>query len=268
MVHPLSITEHGRTEPFYFQVSRGQVLGHRVVIRSGLNPAINTGTTVSLTDNGGLYVFPSAATIMTVSSTSALDTSAGTGARMVLVSGLDANYNEIFDLVALQGQTPVSTSVPFLRVHNVSVTSVGSTGSAAGDIYIGVGVVTLGVPATVYGRIRVGWNTTQMVQYTVPAGHTAYMTDITGSATASTTNKYTLMSIRQRLTPTGPFLSGGSVVVSGSVLYLQFDAPRGFAEKTEFDITANTTDTNVTCAVTIRFIVVKNDVEINQFLQT
>lgn len=201
MVQPLSITQHGRYEPFYLQAARGQVQGHRIVIRTGLNPDVDTGIQESLWDHTGLQVPPAAATLMTVSSTSASDTAAGVGAHNVVIAGLDASYNEITEVVPLNGLTGVSTVNQFFRVHNVSVVTVGSSGTAVGDIYIGTGTVTAGIPAVIYGKIRIGWNTTQMIQYTFPAGWTAYLLDITGSSIASATNQYTLLSIRSQSAP-------------------------------------------------------------------
>ncbi len=265
MVQPLSISQHGRSEPFYLQVARGLVQGHRIVIRSGLNPDIDNGAQESLWDHNGVQTTPAAATIVTVSSTSGSDTAAGVGARTVLVAGLDSLYNEIQEVVALNGTAAVSTVNSYLKIHSCSVLSVGSSATAVGDIYVGEGTVTAGIPAAVYAKIRIGWNTTQMMQYTIPAGWTAYLLDITGSAIASATNQYTLLSIRSQANATAPWYKGGSVVVSGGIMFLNFEAPRAFAEKSTFDVVADTTDSNVIVGVTCRFLLVQNDVVQNVF---
>jgi hypothetical protein len=77
---------------------------------------------------GGLYSYLTAATVLKVSSSSVNDTSAGTGARTVELSGLDADYNEISELVTLNGQTPVNTTKLFLRINRMVVRSAGSGG--------------------------------------------------------------------------------------------------------------------------------------------
>jgi hypothetical protein len=54
--------------------------------------------------------YAAAALQMTVSSSSASDTSAGTGARTVLITGLNANYAVISESVTMNGQTAVTTT--------------------------------------------------------------------------------------------------------------------------------------------------------------
>jgi len=91
------------------------------------------------------------------------------------VQGLDANYNEVSETVTLNGQTAVTMTASLLRVNYAYVLTAGSGNGAAGDIYIGTGVVTAGVPATTYDIIKFDYNTTITGSWTVPAGHTAYV---------------------------------------------------------------------------------------------
>jgi hypothetical protein len=241
------------------QIARGQVPGRRPVLRTGINFDIDTGMgLVSLWDFGGRYVFPPAASVMTVSSSSAADTAAGTGARTVLVTGLDSSYAEISEVITLNGLTAVPTVNQFLRVFGLTVLTAGSGGEAAGNLYIGTGVVTAGVPAVVYGHVRIGWGTSQMAQYTVPAGHTAYLLDLITSAISSAVNQNTLLSIMARPFG-GVFLRGGSLVISGGLAYLENDVPRSFPERTDIDAVASTSDQNVIATVSARFLLIEND---------
>lgn len=73
---------------------------------------------------------------MSVSSTNANDTAAGTGARTVLITGLDENYNDVTESIILNGLTGVNTTKQFIRVFKVRVTTAGSGATAAGDIYV------------------------------------------------------------------------------------------------------------------------------------
>ena len=169
-----SITRQGTFEPFELQVARGQIQGHRNVTVFGFNPDVDT-TQVSVWPLPSLITFPASAIQMTVSSTSANDTSAGTGARTVVVQGLDANYNEVTETVTLNGQTAVTMTASLLRVNYAYVATAGSGNSAAGDIYIGAGTVTAGVPATTYDIIKFDYNTTITGSFTIPAGYTGYL---------------------------------------------------------------------------------------------
>lgn len=169
-----SISRFGLTEPFELQVSRGQITGHRSVTVFGYNPDVDTARVTVWPYTGVLPLAP-AALQLKVSSSSANDTAAGTGARTVFVGGLDANHNEISEIVTLNGQTPVLTTQAFLHINNAYVATAGSGLSAAGDIYFGDGVVTLGVPATVYDLIKFDYNQRITASYTIPAGYTGYL---------------------------------------------------------------------------------------------
>ncbi len=169
-----SVTRQGAYEPFELQVSRGQIQGHRNVTVFGFNPDVDA-TQVSVWPLPSLITFPAAALQMTVSSASADDTSAGTGARTIVVQGLDANYNEVTETVIMNGQTAVTMTASLIRVNYAYVATAGSGNSAAGNIYIGTGTVTAGVPATVYDIIKFDYNNTTTGSYTIPAGYTAYV---------------------------------------------------------------------------------------------
>lgn len=169
-----SISRFGATEPFELQVARGQITAHRSVIVFGYNPDVDTAR-VTVWPYAGVIPLPAAALQLKVSSSSADDTANGTGARTVYVEGLDANHEEISEIVTLNGQTAVLTTQSFLHINNAYVATAGSGLSAAGDIYFGTGVVTAGVPATVYDLIKFDYNQRITGSYTVPAGFTAYV---------------------------------------------------------------------------------------------
>lgn len=124
------------------------------------------------------YPYLSAAQVITVSSTSVLDTAAGTGARTLFISGLDASYNPISETVTLNGMTAVNTVNSYLRVNRSWVTTAGSGGANAGAIHVGYGTVTAGVPLNTLAHIAIGNNQASFSVYTVPAGFTAYLVGI------------------------------------------------------------------------------------------
>jgi hypothetical protein len=128
------------------------------------------------------------ASVLKISSASANDTSAGTGARTLLISGLNANYDEISETVILNGQTAVNTVNSYLRVFSLKILTAGSGGSNAGIVYAGTGTVTSGVPATVYAQIEIGYNDSAMAIWTVPAGYTAYVSSYSFTTNSSTAN--------------------------------------------------------------------------------
>jgi hypothetical protein len=250
-----SITSERRHEDFTLQVARGQVPGHRNVTVFGYNPDVDT-TEATVWPHSGLIAHPAAAIQMKVSSTNAADTSAGTGARTVLIQGLDADYNEISEVVALNGQTAVTTANSYLRINYASVATAGSGLSAAGDIYIGDGTVTAGVPATVYDIIKFNYNNTLTGHYTVPAGHTAYLMQglfSAGQAIGDT-------QIQGRLLASG--IDGirrtaAITTLNNGVADYQFEYPLAIPEKTDIEATGRGSANNNACSSMFILLLVK-----------
>ena len=166
-----SMTQHGRSEPFDLQVSRGQVPYHSAqnIFGFGTTPATaNLFRTVWENMATTEYVFPGSDLIMQLVSTAAGDTAS------ITIVGLDANYNVISEVLVLNGTTNVPTVKQYLRVNSMFV----SVGSATNP----TGVVSLSNSGTIYAQINTGvFNGTtsslgrsQMAVYTVPAGYTFY----------------------------------------------------------------------------------------------
>lgn len=171
---PHSVTVQGAYEPFELQVSRNQIMGHKNVTVFGFNKDVDN-VEVTVWPLPSVRPLPPTAIQMTVSSTNAADNPSGTGAFTVLVQGLNAQYNEVSETVTLNGQSGVLTTNSFLRVNYAVVTTAGTSNTALGDIYIGTGAITSGIPATTYQIIKFNYNASLTGSYTVPAGFTAYV---------------------------------------------------------------------------------------------
>lgn len=233
---PASTTLFGEFGPFELQVSRGQIAGHRSVTVFGFNPDVDQ-TEVTVWPLPSIMPQPAAALRMSVSSTDVNDAAAGTGARTIVIEGLDADYAEITETVTLNGQTAVLTAASFLRINYVYVATAGSLKSAAGDIYLGTGTVTAGVPATVYDIVKFNYNNTITGCFTVPAGRTAYLAQglfSTGQASGST-------QVQGRLLATGPDgirrTAAVTTLNNGTADYV-FEYPTAIPEKTTVEATA------------------------------
>jgi hypothetical protein len=241
-----SATRQGAYEPFELQVARGQVDGHKALFKFGINGDVGTSVE-TVWAQGGTYVYPASATVMKISSSSADDTSAGTGARTIAIFGLDANYNEISESVILDGQTAVNTGNSYLRISRMYVTTAGSGATAAGTIYAGTGTVTSGVPATVYGMIAINANQTQMAFWTVPAGYTFYLTGVYYTSGNTNANAWTNFQLIQR--PLGGVFrqQSSSRVAGNGDFVLDLHTPVVFTEKTDIEVraVASTSPSNV-----------------------
>lgn len=150
-------------------IARGLVTGATWIHRLGNIPSMPNGTETVIMSGGitsGRYTFPAAASTMNVVSTSASDDNT----KRVTVSGLDADYKPISEVVTLNGTSNVTTTNQYLRIQRLSV-------SGSNTI---VGNVTIR-NATVLACLRDGDGQSLQGVYTVPAGQTGYLTQISAS---------------------------------------------------------------------------------------
>jgi hypothetical protein len=254
-----SITQIGTYEPFGLQVSRGQIQGHERICPFGLNSDISTSLE-TVWQEGGAYTFPAAATVMTVSSSSTDDdgSPAGTGARTVVVEGLNASYAEISETITMNGTTAVNTVNSYLRVNKMYVATGGTTAGAVGNIYIGTGTVTTGKPAVVYNMMGIGTNTSESLIYTVPAGSTAYLLNFAVSSSNSTANAST--SFRVTICPNGGVFQIANLVrVAGNGSYsCEAIYPFPVPEKSDINVLAAASAGNSAVSAQLQAVVIAN----------
>ena len=168
-----SITQTGTYEPFELQVARGQIQGHEVLNVFGYSTGITNTAFIPAWENIAAYAFPTVASTMLVTSSSASDT-----AVTILISGLDANYDVITEAVALDGTTAVDTVNTYWRINSVVTTA----GNAVGTMYV------KNAGGTTYAQVAIGSGRTNMSVYTVPAGYTAYFTQFDAFSSTSVTS--------------------------------------------------------------------------------
>lgn len=240
-----SISKLGSSEPFELQVAQGQIAYHKQIYKFGQNSVVGDSVE-TIWQQGGLYSYPPSATTMTVSSSNTNDTSAGTGARTVLISGLDGDYNEISETITLNGQTAVTTTNSFLRVNRGIVLTAGSGGANAGIIYVGTGTVTTGVPANIYTTIN-GDGTNQSLQafWTVPANYNAYIYQ-TNISTGNSSNTPAVLNTLLVARPHGGVFNTKEVIVITDGNHLQdYSFPITLTEKTDIEFRAESSSASV-----------------------
>ena len=252
-----SISQNGRYEPFFLQVSRDQISWHKTATVFGYNADVDTAVE-TIWAIGGVLTLPSAAAILTVSSGSASDAAAGTGARTVFISGLNASYNEISETVILNGQTAVNTVNSYLRIQSAYVATAGSGLTAVGIIYIGTGTVTTGVPATIYSGIAIGDNATQVGSWTVPAGYTAYITSGGTSTAAQAAGVHVVTSLNIIDTSNVPRVLA-TVTLANSSSNFDFNLPLAVPEKTTIQARAFGSAANNHVSAYFQIVYILND---------
>lgn len=212
--------------PFQMRAAMGHITNGTPVFVYGNNPDIqNQEETVWY--HGGLYQYPASAIQMSVSSDDAAATC------QVMINGLDANYLPINEIVTLTGQTAVTTTKNYLRIQNAYVLA----NPTSGNIYIGTGTVTAGVPATVYERIFDGHNRTESGRYTVPANRTFYLTHGTISHGSDSLNAFITGRLWYRLYGL-LFQTAATVNLNNKFIDFWFDFPLALPEKTDIETRA------------------------------
>ena len=115
-----------QVKDFLIEVGKGNVPGHTVSAVIGRNTAVSSTLTEDVWGGGGNMVLPTAAESWEIVSTgagAANDTSAGTGARTVLITTLDDNYVAQSPVdVTLYGSTPVAIPGTLFRSHLLAAT--------------------------------------------------------------------------------------------------------------------------------------------------
>ncbi len=231
---------------FYLEVARGNVSGYTAREIVGQNAALAGADkfiwgegTVSSQD----LTEAATAAIVYISTTAAGDTS-----KAVTITGVDANYDEITEVIttnATDGRTRVAGTKAFLAINKVTIAA-----AVAGKLYVfyASAVTTAGVPVDltkVQAVIDIGNTESFNAFYCVPRNRTLYLTSLRYRSTGSTTTHDVILSIKRKL-------YGGAYTVLDVVKYLDLgttkfideqisftDSPLVFAAKSKFKMTAS-----------------------------
>jgi hypothetical protein len=158
------------TNPF-LETSRGELSGYSGVEKFGRNDDVDSGAVEDVWDGGGVWVAPTQARVHNLASTSANDTSAGSGARTVEVFGLDASGLLANETVPLSGTALALTGGTYSMVHRLIVRSAGTLNTNEGTIK-----ATAQTDNTVTAQIQPGNGQTLMAIYQIPSDKTGYIT--------------------------------------------------------------------------------------------
>ena len=222
---------------FYLEVARGNVTGYTAREIVGQNAAV--GGTEDIWDQGGSITQVATAALLYISSDAAGDIT-----QTVTITGLDANYDEITETIALNGadgRTRVAGTKTFLRVNSAVLSA-----ACTGNVYVYyLSAVTAGVPddAKIQAKILATALQAYNAIYTVPRNKNLYLTGLHFRSTGSTTTHNVILSVIRKL-------YGGANVTVKTIKYLdpsssyideqyQFtDQPVVFPAKSEFRVAA------------------------------
>jgi hypothetical protein len=217
---------------WYLQVAMGNITGARGVFKAGYNGTVGS-TEESLWAHSELYPWSAWNSGGTLSCVSASASDTGT---LEIVGLRTGDWAEITETVTMTGTTPAVTTNSFIRINSVHYSS---NVPNAGEIHVNRN-------GTCVGHLDVGNGFAQMAQYTVPAGHTAYI--LSGTANIGKGNDGTG---KFKYRPYGgSFQTAMIFMLYQSTFHFDFKAPLVIPEKTDIDVTlvASNSNTPVTCA--------------------
>jgi len=245
------------TKPYITEVLAGHFpISNYISITGTRN--VNT-TTPSVVGNCATIVlpFPYFTTPQKVyfASTSNSDTSTGIGARALVTTGLNENYETVSELIFLNGQTPVASVNNYIRpidftllFFGTNVTTQGDP-SAVGTVRMGYGTFTAGVPQYVFNCVIIGDTTSRTAVFTVPAGYTAFWYSMATSVQPKPNDIAVLFSVKFRLFGYQAWYSTVEYCLSDSTVYEPIVLP----EKTDIQVRVRN-DGNSTQEATVSLI--------------
>lgn len=229
---------------FVVDVGFGAIPGYSLVAQLGNNPDIDTAPS-DVWSGGGSYPWMTGATSLEVLSSSANDTSAGTGARTIAITFLNASYVQSTQTITLNGTTPVAIPSTHFRINDAVVATAGSGQTNAGTITIrdaGAGTTRAIIPLG-YGRVR-------QSQYTVPANHDLTFYNVFHSINRPSSVRDATISAYVR-DSTGVYLLLSEITVAASPIVLPLFATVSLGEKSDFGYrctAVSATNTDLTSA--------------------
>jgi hypothetical protein len=239
-----SITQVGTSEPFELQVARGDITGHTALFKYGYNPLI-VNVEETIWDVGGIYAYPTSAVKMAATS------AGGSDDEFVEITmvGLDADYKEVSEVVVLDGTGFAESDTFFLRLYRAFV-----SGSQAPT-----GNVTIANSSTTYAQITLGENQTLMAVYTVPAGHTLYVTESIATHGTDTSGAFMTVRFLTRRN-NGVFRTSVKVDIIGGELIFPFTQPLKIEEKTDVEVRAKCSkNQNNSISAVFQGVLIKNE---------
>jgi hypothetical protein len=235
-------------------IAEGKLSGYSFIHKFGAAPDFDTddgevtvwdGAEDNVAWENMVYDYSATADIAYVTSSSTADT------VNIEVQGLLSDYTVTTQTITLTGQTSVTFSSNFIRVFRVK--NVGNT-NLDGHVFVSSGIGGAGgVPtaSTIRAVVHPENNQTEMAIYTVPAGKTGYLRRIYASTTGGIRASNYVIRLKAR--PFGQVfqLKFKAAISDDASLDHVYEEPEVFSEKTDIEITVETTENAITASAVI-----------------
>jgi hypothetical protein len=161
-----------RPSDYKTEVALGLRQGHTLWNKFGYNNDVDTSSSPEvLAEFGGTFTLLTTASTLDVVSSSANDVvTTGSGARSIIIYGVDENRKSQIEVVSLNGTTTVTTSLQWLGVNRVAVYLAGSSLNNEGKL-----TITATTGGSTQATVPAGEGTTQQLIFFTQADHQALM---------------------------------------------------------------------------------------------
>lgn len=226
-------------------VAMGDVDEYDLIHKYGQNDDIDAATFECIWQAGATYTgfdATAAETVQVFSSDADDVDTTGAGARTVEIFGLDANYNQQSEIIAMDGVTPAVSTNSYLRLNRAIVRTAGATGSNEGIITIRQSTTT----ANVFATIAAGFNQTMVAAYTIPNARTGMLLEWFATLAGSTQADCQIRIVARPPNEVFQVKEEISLRAAGSSsIQRRYIAPKGrYVEGTDIQIIANSDAAN------------------------
>lgn len=222
-----AVTEGINVNQLFVEISRGNVSGATPFSSYG---RIVTGGAVTnrvIWPDGTYNIPPAAGVQISIVSTSANDSAAGTGARTMEIHYLDSDLNPMIEVVTMNGLTPVLTVATNIRfIQCAHIKTVGTLKATAG-------VITFTTGGVIYSEIEAGGRRCASSARMVPAGKRLFVAgpvagSVSGTAAAQAQIKISSSYFEgEDFTGQGIFFPFGAIGVQDNSVPYTFPIPAG-----------------------------------------
>lgn len=168
----------GSPENFFVEVEKGNIPGHSIIHKFGHG---SVGTTMVPLTISGVYKAPAAVVSLEIVSDDLADALDDVGAFEYTITGIDANYDEITQVIAAHatlGTTAVAVPIDLLRVYRWFVSASGTYASATAGSHAGTLTLRVSGGGATWSQIELTpfpAGQSEIGAYTVPDGFRAYI---------------------------------------------------------------------------------------------
>lgn len=157
-----------RPTDYFSEVAMSKRQGRTLWNKFGYNADVDSAAPEVIASFGGSFVPLTTATTISIVSTDANDiVTTGTGTRSIVLYGIDANRDEVIEVVSMNGTTPVVTTSTWLGLNRMAMFLCGTGKVNAGTIT----ATSTGAGTPTMAQMPIDEGVTQQCIFHVPRNH-------------------------------------------------------------------------------------------------